>query len=78
MKAIIVNSCNSWKEYASFRLIGVFTNRKKLNRVLNTLIKQGDIDFNSDKKTVNHLTIKEMQVQLDYICIDEIELNKVQ
>lgn len=80
-KVYVVNTCNIWKEYASFRLVGIFTSRKKLNVVLNKMLKDKDIvwsDAICSKKFVNKLTDSELCDDLDYVNIEQITLNKEQ
>jgi len=77
----VVNTCNIWKAYDSFALVGIFTTRKKLNTVLNWLLKQDDIcwdDYEGEVRFVNKLTDKELIDHLDYIHISIINLNEVQ
>ena len=76
MKAVIVNICNEWKEYTSFALVGVFTNRKKLNSLLNKMIKNNDIGDDDEPQKVNDLTIEEIQSQISYVSVQEINLNE--
>jgi hypothetical protein len=76
MKAVIVHTCNQWKEYTSFSLVGVFTNRKKLNSLLNRMIKNNDIGDDDEPKKVNHLTIEQIQVAISYVSVQEITLNE--
>ncbi len=77
----VVNTCNAWKEYSSFRLVGIFTTRRKLNPVLNKLLKSGDIIWNYDKCTmryVNRLNDNDLHNQLKYISVQVITLNEEQ
>ena len=76
----LVNTCDAWKSYSSFQLVGIFITRKALNPVLNKMIKQGDIylDSETSKKTVNNLSDKELDDYLSYISIQKITLNEVQ
>jgi len=80
-KVYVVNTCNVWKTYDSFSLVGIFTSRKKLNPVLNRLLKQEDIVWSDDEckdKFVNKLTDRELNDDLDYICVELVTLNEVQ
>lgn len=43
MKPIIVSKCDAWQLYNSFRLIRVFTNRKKFNNMLINCINKNEI-----------------------------------
>lgn len=77
MKAVIVNSCDAWKTYASFRLIGVFTNRRKLNKCLNDLDKDSSIRNTTDY-AISEMEVHDLNINLDYVSIEEINLNEVQ
>ena len=76
MKPVIIHTCNQWKEYTSFSLVGVFTNRKKLNSLLNKMIKNNDIGDDDEPQKVNDLTIEEIQSQISYVSVQEINLNE--
>ena len=74
----IVNYCDAWKMYSSYRLLGVFTNRKKLNVVLNRALKRGDIEWDDTEckdRFVNHLSDGELQTELNYLAVEFIPLN---
>jgi hypothetical protein len=76
-----VNACNIWKSFDSFSLVGIFTTRKKLNVVLNKLLKEKKISWNDEECTdrfVNALTDRELQDYLDYVYIETITLNEIQ
>lgn len=77
----VVNTCNEWKTYDSFRMVGIFTTRKKLNVVLNRLLKQEDIAWDDDVCTdrfVNNLMDMELSNNLKYVSIEKLTLNEVQ
>ena len=77
----VVNQCDAWRTYDSFRLVGIFTSRKKLNPVLNRLIKNKSIerdDCPEDGRFVNSLTDRELQDHLKYVHIEVITLNELQ
>lgn len=73
MKAYHVSYCDAHKMYSSYRLMGVFTSRRKLNVALNKALKRKDIE--SEHRTVNNLTDGELQTQLDYLAVEIIDLN---
>lgn len=80
-KVYLVNFCNGWKEFSTFRLCGIFTTRTKLNVVLNKLLKEETIEWNDamcTDKFVNRLTDAELQDNLDYVSIEIITLNEIQ
>jgi hypothetical protein len=77
----VVNLCDAWESYASFGFVGIFTSRKKLNVVLNKLLKKGDIEWRYDERTeksINKLSEKEMSFQLRYVNINKVTLNEIQ
>jgi hypothetical protein len=76
MKAVIVHTCNQWKEYTSFSLVGVFTNRKKLNSLLNRMIKNNDIGDDDEPKKVNDLSIEDINNKISFVYVQEITLNE--
>lgn len=77
----VVNTCNVWKEYASYTLVGIFTTRKKLNPILNRMLKEEDICWNDTERTdrfVNKLSDEQLHNEIDYISVDKINLNEKQ
>lgn len=77
----VVNTCNVWKWYSSFRLVGVFTSRKKLNPILNKMLNDKQIMWNDEtcnKRFVNDLTDKELHNHIDYLSVQVITLNEKQ
>ena len=80
-KVYVVNQCDRWKSYDSFRLVGIFTNRKKLNPVLNKFLKDQSIEWDDEECTdrfVNKLTDRELQDELRFIYIELVALNELQ
>jgi hypothetical protein len=80
-EVFVVNTCNEWNEYASFRLVGIFTSRRKLNPILNKMLECGDISWHDDENTdfkVNSYTDEELQNQLEYVSIKIVTLNEEQ
>lgn len=78
MKAIIVNTCDAWKSYDSMRLVGVFTNKKKLKSTIKYLIDSDACEYDDGYGPFKELTVEEM-VQynpIDYLYIEEVELNE--
>jgi len=76
MKAIFVQTCNIWKSDPS--PVGVYTNRKALEKQLRFMLKKGYIELNEGSPIqlpLKNFSIKEMHDNIDYISIQEIELN---
>jgi hypothetical protein len=78
VKVIVVNTCNQWNEYASFKFVGVFTGRTYLNRTLNKLLESDVIewknkDLNGTK--VNGLKIDFLKRELGFVNLNIIFLN---
>lgn len=77
----VVSTCDVWKTYSTFGLVGIFTTRKKLNPVLNKMLKERSITWNDetcDERFVNNLTDNDLNVMLDYVYIEKITLNEKQ
>ena len=81
----LVNTCDIWMSYDSFRLVGIFTCRRKLNPVLVKLLKEKAIEFEDDsysgkdiKDVINSFSEYELKSKLSYISIDIITLNQEQ
>jgi hypothetical protein len=77
----VVNQCDAWRSYDSFRLVGIFTTRKKLNVILNRLLKNKSIQWYDEERSdrfVTFLTDRELQNNLKYIHIEVIKLNEIQ
>ncbi len=76
-KAFILSSCDEWKSYASFSQLGVFTNIAKMKRTIRKLCKLGYCE-KEQIKDLRNMSVRDMQIQIDYIHIAELELNTVQ
>jgi hypothetical protein len=74
MITIVVNTCNEWKEYSSFRLVGVYTNKQYVDKLLRKLIKQGSVEYNGT--SVARDSIDELNNKCTYVDLNEIVLNK--
>lgn len=79
-EVLVVNTCNIWKEYASFKLVGIFSSRRILNKTLNLLLKIGTINWSDEdcKDRVNDYDLKYLHDNLIYISIECVILNKKQ
>ena len=76
----VVNLCDDWESYESFGFVGIFTSRKKLDGVLNKLLKKGNIEWRYDERTeksISKLSEKEMSFQLRYVNINKVTLNEI-
>ena len=73
--AVVLNSCNEWKEYASFQLVGVYTNRKELNKMLNKMLKDKEIELQSND-SIEDLSVTELHSQIEYASLQEVTLNE--
>lgn len=81
MKPIIVNTCDAWESYHSFRLVGVYTNKKKFISVIHEMIDEDAIELNEgySKEDINEDTkLLELQANLKYVHFKEIKLNEKQ
>jgi hypothetical protein len=79
MKAVVLNTCDSWKTFSSFKLIGVFTNRKKLEKVIRKLIKSNDIEVDENSPIelpLKNFTINELNNHINFLSVQEINLNE--
>ncbi len=75
--AYVVNTCDQWQAYASFRFVGVFTNRRKLNQALNKLLTEERCKWDGpEKRFVSELSLRDLQINLQFVNINEITLNK--
>jgi hypothetical protein len=77
MTPVVIYTCDAWKSWDSSRLVGVYTNRKKMERLLRKMIKAGYIEFADgwDGEIFSRMTIDQMRTHIDYLIIQEIELN---
>ena len=84
MKAVVLYTCNAWKENASMKLIGVYTNQAKLNKQLVKMFKKHDIEWEHDPdrrptlKELNMISINDLNEFIDYVFLQEITLNEEQ
>ena len=76
-KVWVVNLCNAWKEYSSFQLVGVYSNRVKLNRMLKKFIEKKDIENNTGY-AVEDMSIHDLHSNIEFVSIEEVILNDAQ
>ena len=73
MNPVVLFTCNEWKAKDSMRLVGVFTNRVKLNDQINTMVKEDRIEGHIDASIC---TIRELNSDYTYLYVQEIEFNE--
>jgi len=76
MKAIVVNSCDRFKQFSSFRLIGVYTNKQYVDKLLRELIKTNKIEYDGTSVALD--SIEELNIKCSYIHLNEIVVNEKQ
>jgi hypothetical protein len=74
MTIIIINSCDKFKQLSSFKVIGAYTNRQYVDKLLRTLIKQDIIEYNGT--SVVRDSIDELNNKCTYIHLNEIVVNE--
>lgn len=67
-------SCDEWKSHSSSRLIGVFT-ESKLREIILEDLENGDIEL-CDIDDINSLSINDINNLIVYGMILEIEINE--
>lgn len=75
MNPVIIHECDQWKSYSSFKLVGVFTNRRSMLKTIRKLFKKDRIDLDFPISKLKYKTISQMRT-IDYLHIEEIELNE--
>lgn len=76
MRYYALFSCNEWKEYSSMRLIGVFT-RESLNEQLKKEIKENNMEiYLGENESIDILSIKTLDIALQYGHIQEITIDQ--
>ncbi len=75
MEPVVVNTCDQWKSYSSFRLVGVYTNRADLSTLLMNLLKENIIEVDED---FNHrtATLRELDDNVEFLHFNQINLNE--
>lgn len=84
-EVILVHTCDSWKTYSSFRFVGIFTSRNKLNKAITEMIKSKAVEFSDSKndgknimKIVESMTIEELHSNISYLSIELKTLNEAE
>lgn len=75
-KYVLLNQCDVWKDYTSFRLVGVFTDRDDLNNVIIKLHKASAIKFDGNISDINEMSLEELYDACMHLHFNEIELNE--
>jgi len=76
MNAVLLETSDVWK--SNRNIVGVYTNRANLNKQLNHMLRNGDIEWELGykKRSFSEMTIDEIHEKLKYLCIQEIEFNE--
>ena len=84
-KVILVNTCDAWKTYSSFRFVGIFTNRNKLNKAITDMIKSKAVEFSNSKndgknimEVVKSMNIDELHSNISYLSVELKTLNEAE
>jgi len=82
METVILYSCNIWK--GSLSTLGVFTNRRKLNKTVAGMLKDKSLEITISKDSpfasgipLKDWSIQEMHDNIEYLAFQEIDLNEI-
>ena len=73
----VVNTCDEWKGYDSFSLVGVFTSRTQLNKILQKLLNEKKITKYMPE-TIQESSLKGLQERIEFVHINFITINEEQ
>lgn len=79
MEAVILYTCDIWKSWNSAKVVGVYTNIRKLKKQLRKMIKKNVIEIDENcpyPKSLKDWDIRMMQNSINYCILEEINLNK--
>lgn len=85
----VIFTCDEWKSYSSFKLVGVFTTEKKLKSGVCKLFKEDHCNvfglslddakqqnlINDTIKRINNSNVKNLIESIEYAYIQEVEKN---
>lgn len=78
----VLFTCDVWMSFDSYRLKGVFTNKKKLISAIKKLYKNGELECLDDKcpynKDMYNYSIDELINTFQYLAIYNMKLNKLE
>jgi hypothetical protein len=77
----VVSTCDIHKFKDSYRLAGILTSRTQLNKALNQMLIDDEIEWGNGlpkTTTVNSYTLVELDTMLRYVHIGHVEVNKRQ
>ena len=78
-QAVIINLCDAWQSYTSFRLTGVYTSKLQLKIIIHKLLESDTIELDNEEITIGDLDfndIERLQNQLKYVNINPINFNQ--
>ena len=75
MKPLLINQCDEWCSFASFKFVGVFTNREQFNRMIIKLITEKKIEFEGNIPDIKDMSPNDIISHCTYIHSEEITLN---
>ena len=76
--AVILNTCDAWEAYESFRLIGIYTSKLQLKIIIHKLLESNTIEL-TDNYTVEDLDFDDVETlrnQLKYISMNLVNFNE--
>lgn len=80
---ILVYSCNIWKDYSSFRLLGIYNNKDIFKKCLYKYIENNEGILNEDnyskkdlEEHINDFDITMINNILDHMYIEIMEVNQ--
>ena len=81
---VIVNTCDAWQGYESFKLVGVYTSKSQLKALILRLLESDTIELDDggsgelSKEDLDFDDIEAIVNQLKYININIITVNEDQ
>ena len=77
MTPVILNQCDEWQSYASFSLVGVFTNKAMMCKVLRNLLNEDKVKYTKEHEGyMDQATIQELQDSFTYVNFKELDFNE--
>ncbi|MFW6025664.1 MAG: hypothetical protein ACOCRX_04915 [Candidatus Woesearchaeota archaeon] len=76
-KYYILNTCDAWKSYDSFGLVGIFT-WSELIKIIKRKIKSKVFEFNGEIRNMINKSPRELNTNLEYGFVQEIKINEEQ
>lgn len=75
-EAVVLNTCDEWKTKSTYSLVGVYTERKELDKILMQLKKEKAVEVRSGFGKLSLWDLNKLNERILYASLNIINLNE--